>query len=961
MNKSFNLIGEEIKSLTKGKKLKIAGYANTTSKDRTKDIIVPEAWVHGVKNFRKNPVLLYQHNRSDAIGRVSKVTVDRNGLYIEAEISSAKQEIQTLIKDGALKAFSVGFLPKKVSYDRKTDTNFIKSLDLFEISVVSVPANQDSLFSIRKSFDTDEEYKDFIKEIIDEEENFETSFKAGIGSSENDSKNIFHYHSFEVDENGDGVSTYSSNGVTHKHAVINFEVQEEEGHIHSIKDWKDSTRPSMKAANNAESKEIVLMDEDEIVDEEVKEVKEVKKEEEVTKEVTTEEVNKVEAEEEEVEDYSKEIPFVNLLDADTCKIKQGDNLVISGNRFTVKKIATVDDPNFKLQEISLDNENLDNEISIKGSSLGLVNRWDLETDYDISVIEHKEIKNLKDQDRKSIRDRFDNLINMSTIDLYSVKDQGDTNQKILNTTINLVSSKNWSDADYKLANRYCDTVEALLEMNESDSRNKNLISYGHKVANKEKKEMAEQLIDDVEVINTSNKSQDESVKTQDTSTVDTAKSDASTKIEVLGDRIAELLKTLEETGKKNDDNVVIREDYSLDEKVKELEQQVKKNAERAQAYQNDKLAYESQTAKSQYSNIQLANLYLYAKAKELPDTEKLFDTKHTSKLKAVTTVDAFLSNFSTTIFEEMEQQLIIAPMLERFEVDARTFRVPVADEDTDGDVAQFASGTFATGAYDTTRVPVSNQHSFGAVEFTPHKFMAATHLSKDEQEDTIMPLMDFLRRSAARRMARAIDKALLRGDGSLSGFTASPTNAITAGSGYASVIKGMVTHANDIAGLRVDTGATQQVSPADIASARAKLGKYGLMLGQDLVFLTTIEGYNELVQTSDFRTVDKIGTNATYLTGSVGAVYGIPIVVTEFLDNTGSSDEQIGALIYKPGFKIAERRAMQVESEYKPRTEVTALYFSTRWDMKPLTTAGTASAPALNATNYSFASVVRSA
>ena len=102
------------------------------------------------------------------------------------------------------------------------------------------------------------------------------------------------------------------------------------------------------------------------------------------------------------------------------------------------------------------------------------------------------------------------------------------------------------------------------------------------------------------------------------------------------------------------------------------------------------------------------------------------------------------------------------------------------DEDSDGDVAQFASGTFATGVGDTTNVPTSNQNTISAVTFTPHKFMATTHLAKDEEEDTVLPLLDFLRAAATRRLARAIDKTILRGRGNLTGFTAAPTNAITA-------------------------------------------------------------------------------------------------------------------------------------------------------------------------------------
>ena len=132
--------------------------------------------------------------------------------------------------------------------------------------------------------------------------------------------------------------------------------------------------------------------------------------------------------------------------------------------------------------------------------------------------------------------------------------------------------------------------------------------------------------------------------------------------------------------------------------------------------------------------------------------------------------------------------------------------------------------------------------------------------------------------------------------------------------------------------IQVQTGSSSdKTDPADIASARSTIGKYGLQLGDQLVYLTTIEGYNNLVTTSDFRTVDKFGPNATYLTGSVGAVYGIPIQITEFMDVVGATGRQIGVLVYKPGFMIAERRGMEIESEYEPRQQVTAMYLSTRF------------------------------
>ncbi len=42
------------------------------------------------------------------------------------------------------------------------------------------------------------------------------------------------------------------------------------------------------------------------------------------------------------------------------------------------------------------------------------------------------------------------------------------------------------------------------------------------------------------------------------------------------------------------------------------------------------------------------------------------------------------------------------------------------------------------------------------------------------------------------------------------------------------------------------------------------------------VYVTSVEGYNALVQDTNFMTVDKIGDKATLLRGQVGAILGYP-------------------------------------------------------------------------------------
>ena len=124
--------------------LVIAGYANTSDKDRMGDIVKPEAWAKGIDNFRLNPILLLQHDHDKPIGKVTSVVVDKKGLFVEAVLSSAAESnygVNTLIRDGVLKSFSVGFMVKDASYDKQEDILFIEDVELLEISVVISSSN----------------------------------------------------------------------------------------------------------------------------------------------------------------------------------------------------------------------------------------------------------------------------------------------------------------------------------------------------------------------------------------------------------------------------------------------------------------------------------------------------------------------------------------------------------------------------------------------------------------------------------------------------------------------------------------------------------------------------------------------------------------------------------------------------------------------------------------------------
>ena len=138
----------------------IEGYASTADIDRHGDVIPPSVWEAGLENYLKNPVILAYHDHDDPCGRMTEHRVDEKGLWIRARISAAA-EVFNLVKDGVVTAFSVGFRIKDAEYNSAAEVFMVKELELHEISVVAVPANQNTLFSLSKSFESDEEYKSF--------------------------------------------------------------------------------------------------------------------------------------------------------------------------------------------------------------------------------------------------------------------------------------------------------------------------------------------------------------------------------------------------------------------------------------------------------------------------------------------------------------------------------------------------------------------------------------------------------------------------------------------------------------------------------------------------------------------------------------------------------------------------------------------------------------------------------
>jgi len=127
----------------------VAGLASDFSYDRDGEHVVPGAFSKSLNGFRKNPVMLIDHVNSvkNIIGSYKHIREGDDGLQVSGLVSNAPdlKTIRFLIAEKHLKAFSIGGMMRF----GKSDHTAIEEVELFEISVVAIPANGNTLFHSR--------------------------------------------------------------------------------------------------------------------------------------------------------------------------------------------------------------------------------------------------------------------------------------------------------------------------------------------------------------------------------------------------------------------------------------------------------------------------------------------------------------------------------------------------------------------------------------------------------------------------------------------------------------------------------------------------------------------------------------------------------------------------------------------------------------------------------------------
>lgn len=167
IEKKYFEVVAELKAVGDGSTGEFEGYGsffgNANSYD---DVVAKGAFVDSLKS--KMPALLWQHSARAPIGVYTEAREDDRGLFVKGQLNLDVQqgkEAYALLKQGALKGMSIGFNTLIDEVNKETGVRTIKKIDLWEVSLVTFPANDKAnVTTVKSAPGTIREFEKFLRD-----------------------------------------------------------------------------------------------------------------------------------------------------------------------------------------------------------------------------------------------------------------------------------------------------------------------------------------------------------------------------------------------------------------------------------------------------------------------------------------------------------------------------------------------------------------------------------------------------------------------------------------------------------------------------------------------------------------------------------------------------------------------------------------------------------------------------
>ena len=245
---------------------------------------------------------------------------------------------------------------------------------------------------------------------------------------------------------------------------------------------------------------------------------------------------------------------------------------------------------------------------------------------------------------------------------------------------------------------------------------------------------------------------------------------------------------------------------------------------------------------------------------------------------------------SAQIEKEIMRDLKVAALFREVQVNGASTILPLQ---VDTGLADWA--TNATAGNLENRGATDNTYKPKQVTLTAHRLISTTYMDNEVDEQVLVNLMPMLVEGVARAHARSVEAAILNG--------------------VSSKIDGLDQHATTATDT-LDISDAEKLTAAKLLDARQAMGKYGLM-PSEIVYIVSQKEYYNLLDDANFQTLDEVGSDlAVRITGTIGAVFGSPVIVSEEFPAAAAGAPAAFAVNTR-NFVIPRLRGVTVEQDYE--------------------------------------------
>lgn len=251
------------------------------------------------------------------------------------------------------------------------------------------------------------------------------------------------------------------------------------------------------------------------------------------------------------------------------------------------------------------------------------------------------------------------------------------------------------------------------------------------------------------------------------------------------------------------------------------------------------------------------------------------------------------TGIGASIHEAVRASGKVAALFERIDLPTNPWKWPI--EGADATAYRVAEPTGDTESKFTASTPGTVAATFDAEIFGVRAL-----ISRSLEPDSAAAIVPYLQRKIIQAFVDAEEKAILDGDSDGthqdSDVGSSTTDARSAWDGLR----------KKAIAQTVATATTASV--ANLLIIRKAMGKWGVNPA-DLAFIVGVSNLHTLLADSNLLTVDKLGPNATILSGQIGSIAGVPVIVSEHVrENLNASGVHDGITQTKTYMLCVNRR-----------------------------------------------------